>query len=42
MKEWLLNLWNAVVGFVSMVELTDILDIVIVGFLIYKAIQIFR
>lgn len=42
MKEWFANLWEAIVGFVSMLEFTDLLDIAIVGFLIYKAIQLLR
>lgn len=42
MGEWLAEIWSAVVGFVSMLELSDLLDILIVGFLIYKTIQILR
>ncbi len=42
MKQWLGNLWSSVVGFASTLELTDLLDILIVGFLIYKIIHLLR
>ena len=36
------NVWTAVSGFVSMLNFTDLLDVIIVGFLIYKVIQLLR
>ncbi len=42
MAEWFSDVWNAVIGFVSMLGIRDLLDILIVGFLIYKAGNLLR
>lgn len=42
MREWLAGVWNAIIGFFATLEITDLLDVIIVGFLIYKAIHLLR
>ena len=42
MKEWLAGIWSSIVGFVSTLGPSDLLDILIVAFLIYKAIHLLR
>lgn len=42
MKEWLGSVWSSVVGFVSTLGFSDLLDLLIVAFLIYKAIHLLR
>lgn len=42
MQQWLSSVWSAIIGFIATLEITDLLDILIVGFLIYKAIHLLR
>ena len=42
MQEWFARVWEVIVGFVSTLDFFDLLDILIVGLLIYKAIDLLR
>lgn len=42
MGEWWQGVWSSVVGFFSTLGISDLLDVLIVAFLIYKAIHLLR